>query len=116
MNDALFVGQLERRAELGDYLTRLGQVDRAAMEIQAEKTIRESRSRIMGGEDFAWYLTHCPGALVRMGTRTPGGITYDIHQGDLLIDEGSVPIAARIFTATALKVLDGRREALQPAG
>ncbi len=70
----------------------------------------------MGGEDFAWYLTHCPGALVRMGTRTPGGITYDIHQGDLLIDEGSVPIAARIFTATALKVLDGRREALQPTG
>ncbi|MGO1312954.1 MAG: amidohydrolase, partial [Brevibacterium aurantiacum] len=40
-----------------------------------------------------------------MGTRTPGGKTYDIHQGDLLIDEDSVEIAARIFTATALKVL-----------
>ncbi len=63
----------------------------------------------MGGEDFAWYLTHCPGALVRMGTRTPGGTTYDIHQGDLLIDEASVAIATRIFTATALKVLDGTR-------
>src|SRR5699024_6384681 len=58
----------------------------------------------MGGEDFAWYLTHCPGALIRLGTRTPGGITYDIHQGDLLIDERAVEIAARVFTATAVKV------------
>ena len=62
-----------------------------------------------GGEDFAWYLTHVPGALVRMGTRTPGGTTYDLHQGDLLIDEDSVAIAARIFTATALRVLDSKR-------
>lgn len=62
----------------------------------------------MGGEDFAWYLTHCPGALIRLGTRTPGGITYDIHQGDLLIDEDSIGIAARVFTATALKVLEHR--------
>lgn len=63
----------------------------------------------MGGEDFAWYLTHVPGALVRMGTRTPGGTTYDLHQGDLLVDEDSVAIAARIFTATALRVLDSKR-------
>ncbi|MBR7503101.1 amidohydrolase, partial [Mycobacterium tuberculosis] len=63
----------------------------------------------MGGEDFAWYLTHVPGALVRMGTRTPGGTTYDLHQGDLLIDEDSVAIAARIVTATALRVLDSKR-------
>jgi amidohydrolase len=63
----------------------------------------------MGGEDFAWYLTHCPGALIRLGTRTPGGITYDIHQGDLLIDERAVEIAARVFTATAVKVLERDR-------
>ena len=41
--------------------------------------------------------------------RSPGGITYDIHQGDLLIDERAVEIAARVFTATALKVLDRDR-------
>ncbi len=63
----------------------------------------------MGGEDFAWFLTHCPGALVRVGTRTPGGITYDLHQGDLLIDEDSVAIAARIFAATALRSIQTRR-------
>lgn len=60
----------------------------------------------MGGEDFAWYLTHCPGALVRLGTRTPGGRTYDIHQGDLLIDERSIETATRVFTATALRAVE----------
>ncbi|WP_349827424.1 amidohydrolase [Brevibacterium litoralis] len=59
----------------------------------------------MGGEDFAWYLTHCPGALVRLGTRTPGGRTYDIHQGDYLVDERAVPTAVRVFVATALAAL-----------
>ena len=56
----------------------------------------------MGGEDFAWYLTHCPGALVRLGTRTPGGITYDIHQGDLLVDERAVEIAALVTAVVAV--------------
>ena len=59
----------------------------------------------MGGEDFAWYLTHCPGALVRVGTRTPGGKTYDIHQGDYLVDERVVGVATRVFTAAALAAL-----------
>ncbi|MCX0277101.1 amidohydrolase [Nocardia zapadnayensis] len=59
----------------------------------------------MGGEDFAWYLTHCPGALVRLGTRTPGGVTYDIHQGDFLVDEGALEMGVRVFASTALKAL-----------
>lgn len=62
----------------------------------------------MGGEDFAWYLTHCPGALVRLGTRTPGGRTYDIHQGDYLVDERAVPTGVRVFVATALAALTER--------
>ena len=41
----------------------------------------------LGGEDFAWYLDRVPGAMARLGTRTPGGPTYDLHQGDLRIDE-----------------------------
>ena len=41
----------------------------------------------LGGEDFAWYLTEVRGAMGRLGTRSPGGPTYDLHQGDLAIDE-----------------------------
>ena len=41
----------------------------------------------LGGEDFAWYVEAVPGAMMRLGTRTPGGATYDLHQGNLRIDE-----------------------------
>ena len=60
----------------------------------------------MGGEDFAWYLTRTPGALLRLGTRTPGGRTYDLHQGDLVVDEAAITAGAGVFCALALRALD----------
>ena len=56
----------------------------------------------LGGEDFAWYLQEVPGALARLGTRTPGGETYDLHQGNMVVDEGAVVAGARLLAATAL--------------
>jgi amidohydrolase len=38
----------------------------------------------------------------RLGTRTPGGPTYDLHQGDLVIDERSIGVGARVLAAVAL--------------
>jgi amidohydrolase len=60
----------------------------------------------LGGEDFAWYLTHIPGAMARLGTRTPGGLTYDLHRGDLVVDEAAISVGARtlagaVFAAAA---------------
>ncbi len=60
----------------------------------------------LGGEDFAWYLTHIPGAMARLGTRTPGGLTYDLHRGDLVVDEAAIAVGARtlagvVFAAAA---------------
>ncbi|MER7073778.1 amidohydrolase [Terrabacter sp. NPDC000476] len=49
----------------------------------------------LGGEDFAWYLTHVPGAMGRLGTRSPGGHTYDLHRGDLVVDEAAISVGAR---------------------
>ncbi len=51
----------------------------------------------MGGEDFAWMLQGHDGALVRLGTRTPGGVTFDLHRGDLVVDPRSVLLAARLY-------------------
>ena len=51
----------------------------------------------LGGEDFAWYLEKVPGALARLGTRTPGGRTYDLHMGDLMIDERAIGIGASVL-------------------
>jgi amidohydrolase len=56
----------------------------------------------LGGEDFAWYLQQVPGALARLGTRAPGGPTYDLHQGDLVVDEGAISIGARLLVGAAL--------------
>ncbi|GGL29470.1 amidohydrolase [Phycicoccus endophyticus] len=64
----------------------------------------------LGGEDFAWYLEHCHGAMARLGTRTPGGPTYDLHQGDLVVDERAVAHGARLLaTAAVVRGLDARR-------
>jgi amidohydrolase len=59
----------------------------------------------LGGEDFAWYLESVPGAMARLGTRTPGGPTYDLHQGDLRVDEGATTIGAKVLAVAALYAL-----------
>lgn len=56
----------------------------------------------LGGEDFAWYLRQVPGAMARLGTRTPGGPTYDLHQGDLVVDDGSVVQGARLLAGAVV--------------
>ncbi|WP_206056676.1 amidohydrolase [Nocardioides sp. GY 10113] len=59
----------------------------------------------LGGEDFGWYQTQVPGAMFRLGTRTPGGPTYDLHQGDLRVDEGSIGVGARVLAGAAVRSL-----------
>lgn len=59
----------------------------------------------LGGEDFGWFLERIPGAMMRLGTRTPGGATYDLHQGNLRVDERSVGIGARLLAETAVEAL-----------
>ncbi|HEX2905008.1 MAG TPA: amidohydrolase [Jatrophihabitans sp.] len=60
----------------------------------------------MGGEDFAWYLQTVPGALARLGVRTPGGPAGDLHQSDFDIDERALAIGVR-FTAALLDEVFG---------
>ena len=68
-----------------------------------------STPQSLGGEDFAWYLESTPGAMGRLGTRTPGGPTYDLHQGNLHIDERSIGIGAKVLAAVALTSLRSAR-------
>ena len=63
----------------------------------------------LGGEDFAWYLTEVRGAMGRLGTRSPGGPTYDLHQGDLAIDERALGLGAKVLVGAVLDA--GRRHA-----
>jgi amidohydrolase len=66
---------------------------------------RAPTSQSLGGEDFAWYLTRVSGAMGRLGTRTPGGPTYDIHQGNLSVDERATAIGAKVLATAALGAL-----------
>jgi amidohydrolase len=62
----------------------------------------------LGGEDFAWMLEKVPGCMIRLGTRTPGGRTYDLHQPDFEPDEAAIGLGARVLAAIALCDLSGR--------
>ncbi|MDQ3615501.1 MAG: amidohydrolase [Actinomycetota bacterium] len=82
-----------------------GMLVRAVEGIVGEKahvTIAQS----LGGEDFAWYLESVPGAMGRLGTRTPGGPTYDLHQGNLRIDEDAIALGAKVLAAAAVEALE----------
>ncbi|HEV3168902.1 MAG TPA: amidohydrolase [Actinocrinis sp.] len=57
----------------------------------------------MGGEDFSWYLQKIPGAMARLGVRTPGDPTpRDLHQPTFLADESAIAVGVRFFAHTAL--------------
>jgi amidohydrolase len=66
----------------------------------------------LGGEDFAWYLHLVPGAMARLGTRTPGALTAgDLHQPTFDIDERAIGTGIRVLAATAVVSQgDGSRE------
>jgi metal-dependent amidase/aminoacylase/carboxypeptidase family protein len=60
----------------------------------------------LGAEDFAWYLSSVPGALARLGTRTPGApVVHDLHQPTFDVDERAIGIGVRVMAATALTAL-----------
>ncbi|MDQ0941217.1 amidohydrolase [Streptomyces sp. V1I1] len=66
----------------------------------------EDTEQSLGGEDFSWYLEHVPGAMARLGVRTPGDTTRrDLHRGDFDADERAIEVGVELFTAAAL--IDG---------
>ena len=63
----------------------------------------EGTEQSLGGEDFSWYLEHVPGAMARLGVRTPGErVGRDLHQGDFDVDESAITVGVEMFTAAAL--------------
>lgn len=59
----------------------------------------------MGGEDFAWMTNKVPGAMMRLGTRTPGGEDYDLHRGDYIPDEAAIEVGVTVMAAAALRAI-----------
>ncbi|NDZ57865.1 amidohydrolase [Streptomyces anulatus] len=68
----------------------------------------EDTEQSLGGEDFSWYLERVPGAMARLGVRTPGDTRgLDLHRGNFDVDEEAITVGVELFTAAAL--FDGNR-------
>ncbi|MGE3286638.1 MAG: M20 family metallopeptidase [Pseudonocardia sp.] len=64
-----------------------------------------STEQSSGGEDFAWYLEHVPGAMARLGVWSGEGPMRDIHQPTFDLDERALPFGVRVLTQAALITL-----------
>ncbi len=58
-----------------------------------------------GGEDFAWYLEHVPGAMARIGVWPGHGPMRDLHQPTFDLDERALPFGVRVLTQAVLTAL-----------
>jgi amidohydrolase len=64
--------------------------------------VAETRQSL-GGEDFAWYLERVPGALARLGVRSPGStLPMDLHQSGFDVDERCISVGVQLLAAVGL--------------
>jgi len=68
---------------------------RAAIQVVGEARVEPLRVANMGGEDFAWYLDHVPGAYIRYGTRVEGREGFPAHSGGFDIHEDALAVGAQ---------------------
>ena len=101
-----------------DYADRLPPVINTHDEIQTvhetviaqfgAEAIRELPIPSMGGEDFAFYLEHVPGAMVRIGSASGPETRYPLHHARFDIDETALSHAARLMSEVLLRDLEKR--------
>ncbi|MFM9377816.1 amidohydrolase [Gordonia sp. VNK21] len=55
-----------------------------------------------GGEDFAWYLDHVPGAMARLGVWSGLGEHFDLHQPNFDLDERAIGVGVATLAGVVL--------------
>ena len=88
----------------------VNEAESARMVAQAAATVLGadaacSTEQSSGGEDFAWYLEHVPGAMARVGVWPGHGPLRDLHQPTFDLDERALPFGVRVLTQAALTAL-----------
>ena len=70
----------------------------------------EMKAPIMGAEDFSYVLQQVPGAMAFLGGR-PAGIDPDTapknHSNLVVFDEAAMPVGVGLYTAVAMRHLNG---------
>ncbi|MDD7582625.1 amidohydrolase [Corynebacterium sp. 32222D000AT] len=67
----------------------------AASHIDPQAVVEAPQSS--GGEDFSWYLEHVPGSMARLGCWSGDGEQFDLHMGDLVVDERAIGVGIKLF-------------------
>jgi len=65
----------------------------------------------MGAEDFAHYLDHVPGALIRVGTCNTPDTAHVLHDSNFDIDETVLATTAQMWAKTLISYLDKQQHA-----
>lgn len=78
--------------------TRL--IDAAAKRVLGHENLTLAEQS-MGGEDFGWMTQEVPGSMLRLGTKSPEGETYDLHRGDYAPDERAIAVGVRVMAGIA---------------
>jgi metal-dependent amidase/aminoacylase/carboxypeptidase family protein len=58
----------------------------------------------MGGEDFAWYLRHCPGCMLRLGVGTPLKPVRHLHSSCFDVNEDALPVGAKVLARAVARI------------
>ncbi|NUR94193.1 MAG: amidohydrolase [Kribbellaceae bacterium] len=86
MNDATAIGVLQNAVHQTLGSSAVAQTDQS-----------------LGGEDFAWYLEHVPGAMARLGVRPPTQESAaDLHTPGFNPSEEAITLGTTVLTSTAL--------------
>lgn len=75
----------------------IGNVTATIREAHGDDAIYSIPQSSMGGEDFAHYLEHVPGAYVRVGTASDESTCFPLHHHRFDIDESALEPAARLM-------------------
>ena len=78
----------------------VNRLTRAAEELVGPGSVTLTEQSL-GGEDFSWMLQQVPGALARLGVRTPGKPCPDIHQSTFVVDESCIAVGLKVLAEVA---------------
>ncbi|MFT7621826.1 MAG: amidohydrolase [Myxococcota bacterium] len=74
----------------------------AAVDVVGSERVVPLRTANMGGEDFACFLDHVPGAYIRYGAQVPGREGFPAHSSRFDFDEGAMAIGAAWLARVAV--------------
>jgi amidohydrolase len=91
-------------------------VETTIQEAFGEQAIHTIQQSSMGGEDFAHYLRHVPGAFIRVGTASGPETSFPLHHHRFDIDETPLAPTSRLMARVLMNhVRDGVSQDVPPS-